>query len=129
MIKSRGLPLWVVKVYRDEAKSGKTARHRDGFQQMLRDIKTGVRSSDCYSGRYDRAFRTAWTTSILTACGRSRFKDFLFDAQLNVGNPGSGSLPAICLLTMCSMRLHSVSASRLLILPGYRLGRCLFASV
>ncbi len=42
LIKSRGLPWRVVKVYRDEAKSGKTAQHRDGFQQMLRDIKTGV---------------------------------------------------------------------------------------
>ena len=42
LIKSRGLPWRVVKVYKDEAKSGKTAQHRDGFQQMLRDIKTGI---------------------------------------------------------------------------------------
>ncbi|EMI44888.1 Resolvase domain protein [Rhodopirellula sp. SWK7] len=42
LIKSRGLPWRVVKVYVDEAKSGKTAQHRPGFQQMLRDIKSGV---------------------------------------------------------------------------------------
>lgn len=42
LIKSRGLPWRIVKAYKDEAKSGKTAQHRDGFQEMLRDIKTGV---------------------------------------------------------------------------------------
>ncbi len=42
LIKSRGLPWRVVKVYKDDAISGKTALHRNGFQQMLRDIKTGV---------------------------------------------------------------------------------------
>jgi DNA invertase Pin-like site-specific DNA recombinase len=49
-IKRRLLALgyrWViVKIYRDEAKSGKYLRKRNGYQQMLRDLKTGTVVAD-----------------------------------------------------------------------------------
>ncbi|MGZ0173242.1 MAG: recombinase family protein, partial [Planctomycetales bacterium] len=41
-IKDAGLPWRIVKVYRDDAISGKTARNRPQFMQMLRDIKSGA---------------------------------------------------------------------------------------
>lgn len=41
-IKDAKLPWNIVNTYRDDAKSGKTVRHRDGFKQMLLDIKTGA---------------------------------------------------------------------------------------
>ena len=44
-IKDAGLPWRIVKVYRDDAISGKTARNRPQFMQMLRDIKSGAVSA------------------------------------------------------------------------------------
>lgn len=44
-IKDAGLPWRIVKVYRDDAISGKTARNRPDFMRMLRDIKSGVVSA------------------------------------------------------------------------------------
>jgi DNA invertase Pin-like site-specific DNA recombinase len=41
-VKDADLPWKIVKIYRDDAKSGKTVRHRDGFSEMLREIKTGA---------------------------------------------------------------------------------------
>ncbi|MCC9598923.1 recombinase family protein [Stieleria sp. JC731] len=41
-IAARGLPWKIAKVYRDDAVSGKTTLQRPGFQQMIRDIKTGA---------------------------------------------------------------------------------------
>lgn len=36
----------IVKIYRDEAKSGKYLRKRNGYQQMMRDLKTGTVVAD-----------------------------------------------------------------------------------
>lgn len=45
-LKTLGLRWVIVKVYRDDAKSGRYLRTRPGYQQMMREIKTGVVAAD-----------------------------------------------------------------------------------
>jgi DNA invertase Pin-like site-specific DNA recombinase len=45
-LKQLNLPWVVVKVYRDNAKSGRYIRKRPGFRRMLRDIKIGLVKAD-----------------------------------------------------------------------------------
>lgn len=45
-LRTLGYPWQVVKVYRDDAKSGRYLRKRKQYQQMMRDIKLGVISVD-----------------------------------------------------------------------------------
>ena len=42
LIKSRGLPWRIVKIYRDDAKSGLLTENRPGFRMMLNDIRNGT---------------------------------------------------------------------------------------
>ena len=42
LIESRGLPWRIVKIYRDDAKSGLATHNRPGFTGMLNDIKNGT---------------------------------------------------------------------------------------
>lgn len=41
-LKAMGYNWIIVKIYRDDAKSGRYLRKRQGYQQMMQDIKTGV---------------------------------------------------------------------------------------
>src|SRR4051812_175664 len=41
-LKRLKLPWRIVKVYRDEAKSGRLLRNRKGYQQMMRELKSGI---------------------------------------------------------------------------------------
>ncbi|MDP6720751.1 MAG: recombinase family protein, partial [Pirellulaceae bacterium] len=45
-LKAMGYPWTIVKIYRDDGKSGRYLRNRPGYQKMMRDIKAGSVTAD-----------------------------------------------------------------------------------
>ena len=45
-LKSLGYSWVIVKVYRDDAKSGRILRKREGYQKMMRELKSGIVAAD-----------------------------------------------------------------------------------